>query len=164
MASNKEISGLPPAGMIEQPPPLPLLLFFVAATAVAADKGNLATPVSPTTMAPAVAGWAGMSNPAELVFADLGEKLIVTWQAVVELVQVLLVMLNDAEFVPVIVAVPSATAAPGVKVTVLLMVPLADSVPKSSSVAEAVMGEMLFCTANWALSIPAPQFFRVAQS
>ena len=94
----------------------------------------------------------------------MGEKLIVTWQAVIAPVQVLLVMLNDAEFVPVIVAVPSATAAPGVKVTVLLMVPLADSVPKSSSVAEAVIGEMLFCTAKLALSIPAPQFFRVAQS
>ena len=163
MDSNKEISGSPLAGMIEQPPP-PLLLFFVAAIAVAADKGNLATPVSPTTMAPFVAGWAGRNSAAVLVFAVLGEKLIVTWQAVAELVQVLLVMLNDAEFTPVIVAVPSVTAATGVKVAVLLMVPLADSVPKSSSVAEAVMGETLFCTAKLALSIPAPQFFRVAQS
>lgn len=163
MDSNKEISGLPPAGMIEQPPPDPTPL-LVAATAPAADKGNLATPVSPTTMAPAAAAWAGINSPAVLVFAVLGEKLIVTWQAVVEPVQVLPVMLNDAEFAPVIVAVPSVTGVPAAKVTVLLMLPLADSVPKSSSVAEAVIGEMLFCTAKLALSIPAPQFFRVAQS
>lgn len=58
MDNSREMSGLPPAGITEQPPldPLLLPLPLVAASTVAADKGRLATPVTATVIAPFVAG------------------------------------------------------------------------------------------------------------
>ena len=75
-------------------------------------------------------------------------------------------MLNDAEFIPVIVAVPSVTAAPEllVNVAVLLTVSFVNKVPKSMVIVGVVKGVTLLSMAVLALSIPAPQFFRVAQS
>lgn len=110
-----------------------------------------------------------MNSTAELVFAALGEKLIVTWHvlaAAIEPVQVLLVMINDEKFTPAIEAAPSMTFAPEllVKVTVLLMGSLVYNVPKSIVGVAVVKGIMLLNTAKLALSIPVPQFFRVAQS
>ena len=80
--------------------------------------------------------------------------------------QVFVTMVKWVELSPVIAVTPvvSVSGEEFVNVTVLLAVELVNSDPNSTGVDDAVIGVTLFCTANLAFRIPAPQFCLRLQS
>lgn len=139
--------------MIAQPPPP----FSVG--------GALAVP---TRLTPDASGVLGTINTAEWLPALVGAYFSVTAHVAPDVMvvesQALLTIVKNDELVPVIEALPDTVTVlvvAFVQVTVLVTVPPDVTLPKLTGEASVTK---LNCTANAALSIPAPQLLFNAQS